>query len=66
MIINLPHFLVVGVVVKLEPLVPELTSTLNVRSHSRVNLKAPLPLNRSSILRIDGSGDLDRLAHLGL
>ena len=62
MVIDFPHFLVVRVMLLLQPLVPVLTPSLNAHFYARFNLDAPLTLDSAGLLPVDISRNLHRLA----
>jgi len=66
MVVHLPNFLVVRIVMLLEPLVPVLTRLLNVGLHSLVDVDAPLPLDEACLFRVYRASDLDSFACFGL
>ena len=65
-IIDFPYLLVIGVVVLLQPFIPEFTTSFNVGSFSLRNVQLPFTLDDTSILSINGPSNLHRLANLGL
>jgi len=65
-VVHLPHLLVVGVVVLLQPLVPVLARRFDVGLHSLVNVDSPLSPDESCFQRVYSSSYLYSFSSFGL